>query len=437
MKAVLYAVCLTVYAMCLPDSLLSQEAKELSLSKCVEIALAKNLKLIEAELKKKATGLQANASLKDMLPRLSTSYSYLGSRDASTITIYDNPVRISSHDNYDWQIILTQPIFQGGRLLNSYKIASINYDISKMQLAKVKNDLVLQVKEAYYSILQAQKITEENQAAVKRLKAHLMDAEGFYEVGLIAKNDLLQSQLELAQARQNLISARHDLELAKAGLNRLLRQNLDTPVVLAGKLEETDTLPDLHQIEIKALSLRPEIRAGKLAVAEAEKRLKVAKSGYWPQVDLTATYEKRGITPDVSDYPFGDHDMAQILLNVTWELWAWGQTRDQVQAADYLLQSSLRALDEVKDSVALEVKTAWLKFKEAKANIDVAKAALAHAQENFRLNTQRYKEQLATSTDVLDAQALLTRARTNYYNAMAQELIAKARLNHAAGLETD
>ncbi len=410
-----------------------QEPATLTLMTCVEKALSANLKLIEARLEKEAKNLQADASFKELLPKLSTQYSYLGRRDVDTVTIYDKGVRISSHDTYDWSLILTQPVFQGGALWNRYKTARIDYDMSKKRLQQISNDIVRQVKEAYYLVLQAQKIQEERKAAVKRLEAHLRDAEGFYEVGLIARNDLLQSRVELAQARQDLVSAVHDTEIARARLNLLLRQDLNTPLELEGGIKEVPEPPAFQELKLKAMRLRPEIQAGELAVEKAKKELKIAKSAYLPRVDLTATYRKRGVTPDVSDYPFGDHDMAQVMMNMTWELWAWGKTNDQVKAASYSLLVAQTALDEVKDAVALEVKEAWLRLKEARANVEVAKSALDQAEENFRLNTQRYKEQLATSTDVLDAQALLTKARTNFYNALAQELITSARLDYAVG----
>ena len=410
-----------------------QGINRLSVKKCIEIALSKNLKIVQAKLEKQAKGLSAKASFKDMLPKLSTQYTYIGRRDVNTVTIFGTKVRLSSHDNYDWQLILSQPIFQGGALWNRYKAAKIDYDMSESQLRQIANDIVRQVKEAYFTVLQARRILQEQKDSVKRLEAHLRDAEGFFKVGLIAKNDLLQSRVELSQARQQLITAKHDLELAEARLNLILRQDLTTPLNLSDTLHEVSLKTSLARLTEHALSHRPEVTAGQLAVKKAQRELKLAKASYLPRIDFNATYEKRGITPDVSDYPFGDHDMAQIMLNATWELWAWGQTRDQVGAAAKTLLAAKAALRDVKDEIRIQVTEAWLRFKEAKENVKVAKTALDQAEENFRLNTQRYKEQLATSTDVLDAEALLSRARTSYFNAIAQELIAKARLDYATG----
>ncbi len=426
---------LSLMAMLFPAAGLasSQEPPALTLEECIKEALSANLKLVQARMEKRARGLEARAYFKDLLPKLSTRYSYTGRRDADTVTIFGRTVNLSSHDAYDWSLVLTQPVFQGGALWNRYRAARIDYDMSEEQLRQVTNDMVRRVKRAYYSVLQAAEIEKERAAAVRRLEAHLEDARGFYEVGLITKNDLLQSEVELAQARQDLVSAAHRNELAKARLNLLLRRDLERPVRLDGKLEEPPPLSDFAGLREKAMRSRPEIQAGTLAIKKAQRELEIAKASFLPRVDLTATYEKRGITPDVSDNPYGDNDMASVVMSATWELWAWGQTRARVAAAASRLAAARAALNEVKDSVALEVKEALLRFREARRNVSVARSALEQAEENFRLNTQRYREQVATSTDVLDAQALLTKARTNYYNALAQEIMAKADLDYATG----
>jgi outer membrane protein len=405
----------------------------ISLDACIEKAVERNLALIQSSLAEEATGLQASIALKEMFPTLSTNYSYTGRRDVSTVSAGGLYFPVSSHDNYAWDVTLTQPIFHGGALWNRYKIAQLDLDVSQLQVEQVKNDLVRQVKEAYYSILKTEMIKEESDAAVKRLEAHLTDAKGFYEVGLIAKNDLLQSEVEAAQARQALISASHDVEIAKARLNLLLRQDLDTPLEPEDVLAFTPYREGLDDLLATAQRLRPEIKAGTLTVEKARKEIDVARGGYWPNLDFNAVYSKAGTDPQMSENPFGDRDMANIMLTASWELWAWGKTRDTVGVAGYGVSKAEAALYEVRDAVAFDIKQAWLRLREAAENIEVARTSLAQAEENYRLNTERYKERLATSTDVLDAQSLLTSARTGYFNAMADHLIAKAVLDYAAG----
>ena len=89
---------------------------------------------------------------------------------------------------------------------------------------------------------------------------------------------------------------------------------------------------------------------------------------------------------------------------------------------------------QVEDSISLEVKDAYLRLREARDKIGVAEVAVEQAEENFRINAERFKEQVATTTEVLDAQTLLTQARSNYFNALSDYNIAWARLDRAMGI---
>ncbi len=405
----------------------------LSLDHCIDLALKRNLKLLQKGIEEKGAAAQKNIALKDLLPRLSTEYGYTGRRDANTISIFGRKTRISAHDNYEWRLTFSQPLFQGGTLWNLYRAAKFDEDISGAILKQAQNDLARQVKETYFTILENQALKHEAEAALRRLESHLSDAREFYAAGIVSRTDLLQSKVELAQARENLIRIRHNLDISKERLNLLLHTALDQPLVLTTRLRFEPFTGNISRLLGYALKNRPGIKAARLAVRKAMCMVKAARGGYFPRVDLTASYIKQGITPDVSDNPFGDHDMAQIMVTAKWELWSWGQTRDRIEVARLRLEKTKAALDDMIDSARFEIRQAFLQVKDAEEGVRVARAALEHARENFELNQERYRQQIATSTDVLDAQALLTRSETNYLSAITRHLIAKARLTYALG----
>jgi outer membrane protein TolC len=129
-----------------------------------------------------------------------------------------------------------------------------------------------------------------------------------------------------------------------------------------------------------------------------------------------------------------DADRWTLTLQADWTLWEWGKRRDEVAASRARVAKARHLLNEIKDNIHLEVQAAYLSLEEAKRNIQVAKIAVAQAEENFRMNEERYKQQVATSTDVLDAQTLLTQARANHFNALSDYNIAWARLERAMGI---
>jgi len=118
----------------------------------------------------------------------------------------------------------------------------------------------------------------------------------------------------------------------------------------------------------------------------------------------------------------------------TWNFWEWGKTKHNVDANVSRLKQAEDALTNVKDQIALEVKNSSLYLREAEKHIFVAKKAIEQAEENFRINKERYKEQVATSTDVIDAQTLLTKTKSDYFNALSSYNIALAILERSMGI---
>ncbi|UCD72184.1 MAG: TolC family protein, partial [Syntrophobacterales bacterium] len=186
----------------------------------------------------------------------------------------------------------------------------------------------------------------------------------------------------------------------------------------------------------KARKKRPELREAELNVKMAEKEVQLAKSQYFPTVNLSFNYERVGDDPGVSGSQYEDEDSWNIMAYARWTFWQWGKKRKLLREKETRLVQAEDARVQVEDGISLEVKEAYLRLREAREKIDVAKTAITQAEENYRMNFERYKEQVATSTDVLDAQTLLTQARSNYYNALSDFNIARARLDRAMGIVT-
>jgi len=171
-------------------------------------------------------------------------------------------------------------------------------------------------------------------------------------------------------------------------------------------------------------------------VKSAEKEVQLARSEYFPTLGLSFNYERVGDNPGVSGSQFEDEDSWNIMATARWTFWQWGKKRQLVREKETKLVQADDARVQVEDNISLEVRDAYLRLREARDKIGVAEVAIEQAEENFRMNQERFKEQVATSTDVLDAQTLLTQARTNYFNALSDYNIAWARLDRSMGIVT-
>jgi outer membrane protein len=412
-----------------------EEAKELSLKEAVQIALERSASLHAAGEGIKGADYLRKSALADFLPTFRTEYGFTYLNTAPYFT-GEGGVRatVGTRDNYSWTTGLDQPLFKGGAIYWSYRLAKLGVDLSKVFFELVKQDLVLQVKVAYFNILKAEKIREVALRSVEQLEAGVKFSKAFYDVGIIAKNSLLQTQVELAQARQDLTKAEVELDVAKASFNTLLRRDVRLEVKVEDILEYRPMEIPFEECLENARKNRPELREAELNVKRAEKEVQLARSEYFPNLGLSFNYERVGDDLSVSGSDFEDKDAWNVNAYARWTFWQWGKKRQLVGEKKTKLIQAEDAIVEVEDGISLEVKGAYLRLREARDKIGVAEVAVEQAEENFRINAERFKEQVATTTEVLDAQTLLTQAQSNYFNALSDYNIARARLDRAMGV---
>jgi outer membrane protein len=419
-------------------SLPVKAADILTLEESIEIALERSLAALSADEEIRATEYEERSAKADFYPKLSTGYSYTRLDDETVDEAnrrFPLGFTATRRDTYTFNLTATQPVFTGWALTTTRDLASLGVDIAKIQKETTVQDLVLNVKEAYFGILKAQKLETVAKQAVEQLEAQLKVSQAFYDEGIIAKNDLLQTEVQMAQARQDLITATNGIALAQSLFNKLLRREINEEVRIKDILDYNPIRLTLAEALEEALLKRPEINEVALNVQSAERSVDLSKSNYYPTVTLIGNYQRETDDVLLESIPGEDPDRWTVTLQGEWTFWEWGKTRHEVTAARARLQKAKYVLDGVKDNIKLEVKEAYLSLREAEKNIQVAKTAVVQAEENFRMNEERYKQQVATSTDVLDAQTLLTQARTNYFNALSDHNIAWARLERAMGME--
>lgn len=339
-------------------------------------------------------------------------------------------VKTGEREYWSLQGKITQPLFYGGYLINNYKLAKTGVSIAEAEMDRTKQDLILKVVEAYFGVLKAIEIKKVADQAVDQLEKHLEVAREFFNVGIIPKNDVLKVEVELADARQKRITAENGVELAKSALNNLLRRGVQEDIEIENILTYEPVSIDLPFAIQEALKRRVELRQIALNIDRAERQVKLLQSDYFPKIYLNYTYYK-----SEGKSLSGEEEGWYVMAVADWNFWEWGRTRQGVLAGKSDLRKAILARDELKDQIVLEVKTAYLKLREAEKNILVAEKAVEQAKENFRMNEERYREQVGTVTDVLDARTLLTQAQTNYYNAISEYNVEKARLRKAMGVQ--
>ncbi len=407
-------------------------ADKMTLQQSIDLALSQSVIIQSAREGVKGAEAQKQEAFTGFLPKLSTSYNYTryNEQPGETISMPGFPsfLPTSTKDNYSWVVEVKQPIFAGGGILANYQVNRIGREIASTDEASVVQDIIQDVRVAYFNVLKAEKNLTVAKQSVEQLEAHRNMSQDFFDAGVIPKNDLLRSEVELANGRQNLVRAENSVETAKARFNTVLRREINTPTEVEDILILRDFAKSLDECRNLAMENRTEIKSYTKKIEQSRKLIDVAKSEYFPSVNVVGHYERYGDDPSVNGSPYRNMDNSYVMGVASWNFWEWGRTKNRVDASRARENQATYALENLKDQVTLDVKNAWLALQESRKQVAVTQKAIEQAEENFRITQERYREQVGTATDVVDAQTLLTRAKSDYFNSLSDYNISIARL---------
>ena len=405
-------------------------AEILTLEKAIEEARSKSLTLKQSEEMVRGAEAVAAEQRTYLLPsfNLSGVYSYrngqmLGSPVPSPDVETDiNTVALS----------VTQPIFTGGLLLGQYQAAKLGVDLARTYYDRADLDLVLNVKNAYISVLRLEKAAGVARELVDNRKRHLAEVEKRVKAGVLPKVEQLKAEVELAHSDDGLISTDNGLKIARSALNRLLERSLDEETALLdltpGNRAKDENLDNYY---LKAQDGRPELGAAEIQVSQAEKNRSIARSGYFPQISLQVVHEE--FQNDAFDSDWLNDE--QVFLTFSCDIWNWGRIKNRVRSSESQVNRARLVSADLKRVVSLEVKNAYLSVVSAQNRIETARKAVSQSEEVLRMQSIRFKEGMATSTEVLDADFALAQAKTDHYNAVYDYFSAEAVLKRAIGQE--
>lgn len=407
---------------------------------CLEMALSRNPAVLASIERKNQAELNQKAAYNDFLPKLNMDYSYTYLDKSNSINapfVGVEEVTTSVHNNYRMGIYIDQPLFTGFRLTETYDLAKLGFKgaIAGEQLAEL--DMTFQTLRAYYNFLMTQKFQKVADSAVTQLSSHLRDSEQFYKNEIIPLNNLLESRVYLANAKQDARVAASRTRLARMTLAKIIKEPLTAPFTVENNPDLTEIVNPIEALTIQALKTRPELQQANYKYTASKKQVTIAKSMYYPTIMATAAHNRYGSDPlvdgtGVSDIT--DPEVSTIGVYATWELYAWGQTQHRVNQAHAASREANHMLTSVMDEITLEVQDNFIYAQTSFNNISTAQIAVQQAKENLRMAKLRYKNQISTNTEVLDAQTLLTDTETKYYQAIYHYNIGIAGLARAVGV---
>ncbi|MHC1718209.1 MAG: TolC family protein [Acidaminococcaceae bacterium] len=398
-------------------------AVEINLDKAIEMALKTNptVKISEAESSvAKAQKDEAKASR-----WLSIDYTHKTARGG----YYDSADGAAPHNTHSNGFDASIPLYTGGKLSGTIEQAVQNYKSSEYGVDESYQAVKLSATNGYYSVLEAIDTVNLSKESVERLSAHLQNVQAQYDVGVVARVDVLRSQVELADAEQTLIKAQNAYDLAVADLNNIIGLPHGTELKVTESLQYNKYDNPMENCITFALANRPELFQAEAGIESAKASVKVAKSGYMPQVAASASNDWSS-----ANWPGDDDENWGVGISVSMNVFDSGVTAAKVRAAEASLYKAEETYRQTKDSVQLDVRNSYLSLREAEKRIATSKVAVESAQEDYRISQLRYQAGVGTNIDVMDSQVALTQAQNNYVQALYDYNTSSASLAKAMGL---
>ena len=268
--------------------------------------------------------------------------------------------------NYGNTLSLTMPIYTGGQLEGAIKAADLAMNANELGLELAKQQVKASTMSAYYQALQAKNQIKVAQDSVNTLTEHLKNVNAQYTVGTVAKSDVLGTQVQMANAEQNLINANNSYDVAIASLNNVMGLPTDTELNLTDSLDYNVYEIPLEECTAYARSNRPDVLIADYQVAIAQAGVQQARAGYMPKVSAQASKSWAGDSPfgsEETDIRYGQNNNWTAGLVLSWDIWDNNVTQSKVNQSKAAVVKAEAAAENTRQSGDLEVRTAYLNLK--------------------------------------------------------------------------
>lgn len=323
------------------------------------------------------------------------------------------------------------PLYSGGKNQANIKKAKIGVESASLTTQRAQEDLKLNVIKAYYDALEAKKTVGVRQETVDKYQEHYTNVSQLYGAGSKARIDVIRSQVELSDAKQNLIKAENSYEVELATLRNYLNIDRSEPLNLTSDFSYLAFDKDMSACLEYAYDNRKDLLIDKNKLAQQEQAIKAARAGYLPSLNLSI-----GLNENQQFKPKHDNGHStSATLGMSWDIFDSGVTRAQVKDAEN--NRDIAKLNYLKDkeTVDLDVRQAYYSMREAEKRLNSTQDAVHQAEEDAFIAREKYRAGEGLMLDIIDAQEALAKAKLNYISAQYDYARYQATVENAMGVE--
>lgn len=354
-------------------------------------------------------------------------------------SVYDKNFSFAEHPKIpDWKqsygVELNQTLYQGGKIKNSIKSASIEKQISDLSLEKDESDIKLTLINNYLELFRLYKQKEVLQKNIEEAKKRLHNIENLKKEGIVTNNDVLRSRIEVSDFELSLKETEDNIII--------ISQQLD---IVLGLDEKNIIVPDTAFLKKKILTESeeyyvqqgyekyPELRISDYNIEKAKINEKITKSKYLPNLFLSAGNNL--VRPIPNTTPVQDLYINSwgINIGISYQISSWFDHKHTLNEARYNIDLQENLKEQTREDIRLNVKSAYIKNKEAMDRVEVLTKTVEQAQENYRITNNKYFNQLSILTDLLDASAVKLNTELQLITAKTNSIYTYYLLLKASG----
>ena len=423
----LYLFILLILTGCLvffiPKIAYSSESVSMNLDECINLALENNLgyQISQSTVDLKEAKIEEAEGSKKTNVKFQGGYIRMNEEpDPEDIMEGDFSYLFSTGQGIPQiSFSISKVLYSGGKLEAIIEQAEADQTIAENDLKKKAHEIIFQVTQAYYGVLQAEGIKKVSEQALTQINAHLDSSQAILEEGMIAPIDLNRIKSQKSNLEHNLIKAENGYKLAIYNLNSIMGIELENIIQLQNNLSYEPCNIKLDEALENSVQYRPEIKNLQQQRFMTEKMVEIAKSNKKPQIVMN-------LESGLSGW--------QVAVIGEVPIFDGGVNESKIKQAEINLSQVDLSEEQAKQMIELEVRSAYLNMKEAEKLIKVTEQGIENSLESFRIAQVKYNEGIATNTEVIDAQSALIEADTNHLNALFDYNTNRAALIKAMGL---
>jgi outer membrane protein TolC len=408
----------------------------LTLQRCIEIAIIKHPTIVAAQNNVNANQSRVFEAKANYYPQIAANAGYsrikpLTGAQRLVSTGVDGTSAgnlTNAFDQFTGSLTLSQNIYDFGKTSSQVDIQKFLLNSSRSDLETTVEQVLLNVKQAYYGVLRAQRNGVVAVDTVKQFQLHLDQAKGFYEVGTRPKFDVTKAEVDLSNAKLALIRANNTLKVSKVTLNNAMGVPDAPEYVVEDNLAFEKYEITFAQAIETAYKNRPDLQSAVAKRMSVERSVDLAKTGYYPVLTGNAQYDRS----DTTFFPSGEGWSAGVAL--TFPIFSGFLTKNQVEEAKANLGVARANEETLKQSILLDVQQAYLDLGVAEDSINNTRLTVQQATENLEIANGRYAAGVGNPIEVSDAEVSLAVAKTAYNQALYDYKVARASIEKAMGV---